>query len=129
MSPIMSVIEDSFSGLPDDIREECFMAIINKSKQNYQNNQNNQKGNYTTNWDTRIMVNIRKGKQDKKKVKSSQLQSSSAIKKGHTQIDYKSRIRYKKALTWKDYEMKPKVQSKMILVITDFGEMDEVCEW
>ena len=50
-------------------------------------------------------------------------------KKGHMQIDYRSRIRQKKPLTWKKKEIKSKFHSKTILAITDFGDMGEARTW
>ena len=41
VSPITSAIEESLNNLPDDIREECIMAIKNKrNNQSYRNNSN-----------------------------------------------------------------------------------------
>ena len=47
VSPINSEVEDSLNYLPDDIREECIMAIKNKRKN--QSYLNNTQGNYNAN--------------------------------------------------------------------------------
>jgi hypothetical protein len=54
MSPITAAVEDTRNGLPDDIREECKLAIKSKrnssfcnqssSQQNYSNNQGSNNG-------------------------------------------------------------------------------------
>ena len=101
--------------------EEGISAIKNKRNQN--NNRNNQQGSYNN----RENGNNQNKKQDKKKGKTSSNSNYDSItfcnKKGHTQIDCRSRILQKKPLTWKNKEIKSKFHSKMIMDITDFGDM------
>jgi hypothetical protein len=41
MSPITAAIEDTLNGLPEDIREECILAIKSKRNNTFRNNQSN----------------------------------------------------------------------------------------
>jgi hypothetical protein len=53
MSPITSEIENSLQDLLEDIRNECVVAIKNKSDAQYLNsNQGNYSGNYNNNPNT-----------------------------------------------------------------------------
>jgi hypothetical protein len=50
-------------------------------------------------------------------------------KKGHTQIKCRTRLRQNKPLTWKNKEVKSEFHSNKIMLITDFGDMDEARDW
>ena len=137
MNPVTASIEDTLSGLPEDIREECISAIRNKRNNAFRNNQqgstaqNSHSGYQGSN--NGQSTNQNKGQ--KKKNKNSSTSSYDSVtcwfcnKKGHTQIDCRTRIRQNKPLTWKNKEVKSKFHSKKILVITDFGDMAEAREW
>jgi hypothetical protein len=47
----------------------------------------------------------------------------------HTLIECRTMINKNKPLTWKNKEMKFKFHSNQILLIIDFGDMDEAREW
>jgi hypothetical protein len=49
MSLITAAIEDTLNGLPDDIREECILAIKSKRNNSFRNNQSNSQQNYYNN--------------------------------------------------------------------------------
>jgi mannosyltransferase OCH1-like enzyme len=88
LSPIASEIEDSLQNLPEDIREECIMAIKNKRNNQYHNNY---RGNYWGN--------------------NNNNQNTSK----NRQIDCRSRLCQNKPLTWKNKEAKSKFHSNKIV--------------
>jgi hypothetical protein len=123
--------------VPEDIREECILVIKNKKNNPFCNNQqsNNQQSNYSGYQGSNNGQSTNQNKGQKYKNKNSNNTTYETItcwfcnKKGHTQIDCRTRIRHNKPLTWKNKEVKSKFHSEKILAITDFGDMDEVREW
>ena len=66
------------------------------------------------------------------KIKQQMMQSRAGFvtrKKGHTQIDCRSRIRQNKPLTWKNKEIKSNFNAKTIHALMDFDSMDKAKEW
>jgi hypothetical protein len=49
MSPLIAAVEDTLSNLPDDIREECILAIKNKRNNSFRTNQSSSQQNYYNN--------------------------------------------------------------------------------
>jgi hypothetical protein len=49
MSPITAAVEGTLKGLPDDIREECILAIKSKGNNSFLNNQSSSQLNYSKN--------------------------------------------------------------------------------
>ncbi len=137
ITPVTASIEDTLSGLPDDIREECISAIKNKRNNAFRNNQqgNNSQNSYSGYQGSNNGQSTNQNKGQKNKNKNSTTANYESItcwfcnKKGHTQIECRTRIRQNKPLTWKNKEVKSKFHSKKILVITDFENMDEAREW
>ena len=131
MSPITSTIEDSLNGLPEDIREECIMEIKNKrNNQIRKNYQSTNGGNSASQGSNNGQVNKGQGKQ--KNISSANYEAITCWfcnKKGHTQIYCRSRIKQNKPLTWKNREVKSKFHFNKIMLITDFGDMEEAREW
>jgi hypothetical protein len=112
------------------------MAIKNKRSNQYRNkyqgnpsghtSYNQNSGTYNQNSGNTGQAN--KG-QGKKKNKSSTgydtIRCWFCNKKGYTQIKCRTRLRQNKSLTWKNKEVKSKFHSNKIMLITDFGNMDE----
>jgi hypothetical protein len=73
MSPITSAIENSLNGLPEDIREECILAIKNKRNNTFRTNQqgNSQQGNYSGYQGSNNGQSANQNKGQKKKGKNS----------------------------------------------------------
>jgi hypothetical protein len=46
MSQLTAAVEDTLSNLPDDIREECILAIKSKRNNSFRNNQSSSQQNY-----------------------------------------------------------------------------------
>ena len=137
MNPVTASIEDTLNNLPEDIREECIAAIRNKRNNAFRNNQqgNNTQNTYSGYQGSNNGQSTNQNKGQKKKNKNSATSNYESVtcwfcnKKGHTQIECRTRIRQNKPLTWKNKEVKSKFHAKKILVITDFGDMDEAREW
>jgi hypothetical protein len=137
MNPIASSIDNTLNGLPEDVREECITAIRNKRNNAFRNNQqgNTSQNSYSGYQGSNSGQSTNQNKGQKKKNKNSNTSTYESItcwfcnKKGHTQIKCRTRIRQNKPLTWKNKEVKSKFYPKKILVITDFGDMDEAREW
>jgi hypothetical protein len=136
MSPITTAIKDTLNELPEDIREECILAIKSKRNNTFCNNQgNSQQNNYSGYQGSNNGQSKNQNKGQKQKNKNSNNLTYDTItcwfrnKKGHTQIKCQTRIRQNKPMTWKNKEVKSKFHSKKILVITNFGDMDEAREW
>ncbi len=141
MSPLTATVEDTLNGLPDDIREECILAIKNKRNNSFRNNQNSSQQSYSNSQNQNSTQSKFKNKSQngqKQKNKSANNSGSSNYdtitcwycnKKGHTQIECRTRIRENKPMTWRNKEVKSKFHSRKILVITDFGDMDEARDW
>ena len=141
MSPLTATLEDTLNNLPDDIREECINAIKNKRNNSFRNNQNssqqhNSNGQSSNNGQSKFKNKNQNGQ--KLKNKSANNAGSSNYdtitcwycnKKGHTQVECRTRIRENKPMTWRNKEVKSKFHSRKILMITDFGDMDEAREW
>ena len=135
VSPITSEIEHSLNNLPEDIREECIMAI--KNKRNQQSYRNSNQGNYNANSNNSNQSANNSGQQPKKQEKKKNNASTNretitcwfCNKKGHTQLECRSRIAAGKPMTWKNKEVKSKFNSKKIMSITDFENMEEAKEW
>jgi hypothetical protein len=49
ISPLTASVEDTLNNLPDDIREECILAIKSKRNNSVRPNQNNSQQNYSNN--------------------------------------------------------------------------------
>ena len=141
MSPLTATIEDTLSNLPDDIREECIMAIKNKRNNSFRNNQNSSQQSYSHSQNSNNGQSKQKNKGQngqKPKTKNANTSGNSSYetitcwycnKKGHTQIECRTRIRENKPMMWRNKEVKSKFHSRKILVITDFGDMDEAIHW
>ena len=138
MSPLTAAVEDTLSNLPDDIREECILAIQNKRYSSNRNNQNNSSQQNHSNNQSSYNGQTKsksKGQNQKQKSKNNGNSNYDTItcwfcnKKGHTQIECRTRIRENKPMTWKNREVKSKFHSRKILVITDFGDINEAKEW
>jgi hypothetical protein len=137
MNPVTASIEDTLNTLPEDIREECIAAIRNKRNNAFRNNQqgNNTQNTYSGYQGSNNGQSTNQNKGQKKKNKNSATSNYESVtcwfcnKKGHTQIECRTRIRQNKPMTWKNKEIKSKFHAKKILVITDFGDMDEAREW
>jgi hypothetical protein len=137
MNPVTASIEDTLNTLPEDIREECIAAIRNKRNNAFRNNPqgNNTQNTYSGYQGSNNGQSTNQNKGQKKKNKNSATSNYESVtcwfcnKKGHTQIECRTRIRQNKPMTWKNKEIKSKFHAKKILVITDFGDMDEAREW
>ena len=117
------------------------MAIKNKrNNQSYRNN--NQGNNNANNSNSNHSSNNNQGThnsgqqpkgQGKKKNKSSANYESITCwfcnKKGHTQLECRTRIAQGKPMTWKNKEVKSKFHVKKIMMVTDFENMEEAKEW
>ena len=117
------------------------MAIRNK--RNNQSYSRNNQGNFNTNsnnsthtnngnLDTSNSGQQPKGQGTKKNKPSASYEAITCWfcnKKGHTQLECRTRIKQGKPLTWKNKEVKSKFHSKKIMMITDFGDMEEAKEW
>jgi len=139
MSPLTAAVEDTLSNLPDDIREECILAIQNKRYNSNRSNQNtSSQQNHTNNqssYNGQAKSKSKGQNNQKQKQKNNGNSNYDTItcwfcnKKGHTQIECRTRIRENKPMTWKNREVKSKFHSRKILVITDFGDINEAKEW
>jgi hypothetical protein len=103
VSPLTASVEDTLSNLPDDIRDECIMAIKSKRNNSFRNNQGSSQQNYygSNNGQTQ---NKSKNKGDqKRKPKTDNNSTYNTItcwycnKKGHTQIECRTRIAEKRS--------------------------------
>jgi hypothetical protein len=100
MSPITAAIKDTLNGLPEDIREECILAIKSKRNNTFRNNPqgNTQQNNYSDYQCSNNGQSSNQNKGQKKKNKNSNNSSNKSItcwlcnKKGHTQIECRTRI-------------------------------------
>ncbi len=136
INPVTASIEDTLNKLPEDIREECILAIRNKRNNTFRNNQsNNGQNSYSGFQNSNNGQSSNKNKSQKKKGKNPSTSNYNTLtcwycnKKGHTQFECYTRIANNKPMTWKNKEVKSKFHSKKILTITDFGDMDEAREW
>ena len=141
MSPLTATLEDTLGNLPDDIREECINAIRNKRNNTFRNNQSsslqsNSNGQSSNNGQSKFKNNNQNEQKPKNKNANNAGSSNYNTitcwycnKKGHTQVECRTRIRENKPMTWRNKEVKSKFHSRKILVITDFGDMDEAREW
>ena len=111
------------------------MAI--KNKRNQQSYRNSNQGNYNANSNNSNQSANNSGQQPKKQEKKKNNASANretitcwfCNKKGHTQLECRSRIAAGKPMTWKNKEVKSKFNSKKIMAITDFENMEEAKEW
>ena len=102
MSPLTAAVEDTLSSLPDDIRDECILAIKSKRNNSFRNNQSSSQQNYYNNQNSNNGQAQNKSKNQgnqKQKPKNNGNSNYNTItcwycnKKGHTQIECRTRIK------------------------------------
>jgi hypothetical protein len=110
MSPTTSEIENSLQNLPENIRDKCIMAIKNKSNnQWHSNNEGKNSGNYSNNQQKGNNEQANRNQTKKKNKPSTAYETVTCWfcnRKGHTQIDFRSRLLQNKPLTCKNKELK-----------------------
>jgi hypothetical protein len=114
ISPITAAVKDTLNSLPDDIREDCILAIKRKRNTSFRNNQGSSQQNYFNNQGSNNgqakSKNKGQGGQKQKNKNAGDSNYNTIIcwqcnKKGHTQIECRTRIRENKPMTRKYKEV------------------------
>jgi hypothetical protein len=129
MNPVTASIEDTLNNLPEDIREECISAIRNKRNNAFQNNQgNNTQNTYSGYQGSNNGQSSNQNKGQKKKNSTTSNYDTITCwfcnKKGHTQIECRTRIRQNKPLTCDMEKQGSKIKISLKECIGDIGQSE-----
>jgi hypothetical protein len=107
MSPITSEIENTLKNFPEDIRDDCIVAIKNKKTTNTPTTIKAITRDKATNIPvTTTKIRAVPGKQKNKSITGyNTITCWFCNKKGHTQIDCRTRLKQNKPLTWRNKEV------------------------